>query len=75
MKSVEKDEFDKFISSYPKPLVRDIARMCEPPMLSYNDFSDGAQWPESIVAKVIMQTAMKGHPCYKGEPDEYFINV
>jgi len=25
--------------------------MCEPPLLSYNDFSNGKEWPKSMVAK------------------------
>lgn len=58
---VSKDDFDQYISDYPKPLGKDIARMCEPPMLTYNDFSDGKVWPQSIVAKVQLYDGSEYH--------------
>jgi hypothetical protein len=65
-KKVEKDELDVFIKNYPNQLVKDVTGICDPPMLSYNDFSDGKVWPESIVAKVILNT-------FYGESDNYYI--
>jgi hypothetical protein len=50
MKPVTKEEFEKFILSYPRPLDRDVAQMCEPPVVTYNDFSLGV-WPQSVVAR------------------------
>lgn len=44
-------------------------------MLSYNDFSDGKIWPESMIAKVILNTEMKDFPGYQGEPDDYYLVV
>ncbi|PZQ99227.1 MAG: hypothetical protein DI533_00525 [Cereibacter sphaeroides] len=49
MKEVGKDEFDAFLASYPRQLVRDVYGAGEPPMVNYNDFTLG-EWPESIVA-------------------------
>lgn len=67
-KKVEKDEFEKFVDDYAKhhPLEKDVAGMYEPPLLTYNDFSKGSMWPESVVAKVIFGEVWK-------EPNEYFI--
>lgn len=55
-KKVSKEEFDNFVKNYPnsKKLNWDVFRACEPPMGSFNDFSDGKVWPESMVAKVFM---------------------
>jgi len=58
---VSKADFNQHISDYPKPLEKDIARMCEPPMLTYNDFSNGKVWPQSIVAKVQLYDGSEYH--------------
>lgn len=50
MKKVTKEEFEKFIRDYPKPLVQDVYAIAEPPILQFNDFSEGKVWPESVVA-------------------------
>jgi hypothetical protein len=50
VKTVTKEEFEQFIATYPRSLDRDVAMMCEPPVVTYNDFSLG-DWPESIVAR------------------------
>lgn len=50
-KKVTKDEYIRFVRNYPARLVFDLTAICEPPMGSYNDFSDGKEWPESMVAK------------------------
>ena len=54
-KKVSRDEYKKFVEEYSQriPLSFDVARMFEPPLESYNDFSDGDIWPYSIVAKCI----------------------
>ena len=57
-KKVSKEEFKKFIEEYPNELKTDIARICEPPLLSYNDFTIADKWPDSIVAKVILLSYM-----------------
>jgi len=50
-KEVTRDEYLLFIRNWPNKLVFDFAGMCEPPMGSHNDFTDGKVWPESMVAK------------------------
>jgi hypothetical protein len=49
MRKVNKEEFDKFVAEYPRPLERNVAAMYEPPLCSYNDSTLG-EWPESVVA-------------------------
>lgn len=65
-KTVNKEDFIYFVQNYGKPLERDVAQMFEPPLITYNDFSDGKVWPESVVAKIIMREAYK-------EENEYSI--
>jgi hypothetical protein len=50
MKAVTKEEFEQFITTYPRPLDRDVSFISEPPVVTYNDFSLG-DWPASIVAR------------------------
>lgn len=65
-RQVSKEELDAFVAAYPRPLVKDVTSICEPPMLSYNDFTLG-NWPESVVAKVQLWNGDFG------EPNRYFI--
>jgi hypothetical protein len=46
---VSKEEFDLFLKRYPKA-VSDVNGAFEPPLITYNDFSSGEKWPESVVA-------------------------
>lgn len=46
---VTKEEFDKFIKEYPRKLEANFVTICEPPLMTYNDFSI-AEYPNSIVA-------------------------
>ena len=50
-KLVTKDEFYKFVNSYPTKLDFDTTGICDPPLSSYNDFTRGV-WPYSMVAKI-----------------------
>lgn len=72
-KEVTKEAFDKFIEAYPNKITWDIYQVPEPPIKSANDFSGGKVWPQSIVAYIVLETAMSGHPAYNGEPDGYYI--
>ena len=69
-KKCTKGEFFNYISEYEKQngvkLVRDVYMACEPPMITYNDFSNGKKWPESIVVKSVADG-------YMGDPQEYYI--
>ena len=57
-KQVTKAKLDTFVSAYPSALRIDVTGICEPPIKSYNDFSDGKVWPESVVAKVVLNSAV-----------------
>jgi hypothetical protein len=48
---VSKEKYVEFVNNYPKELVFDVCGIREPPLGSYNDFSGGKVWPESMVAK------------------------
>jgi hypothetical protein len=58
---VSEEEFDLFLKRYPK-IVSDVNAAFEPPLITYNDFSSGEKWPESVVARRILN-----------DPDEYYI--
>jgi hypothetical protein len=47
---VTQEKFNKFIASYPNDLTRDVAGIFDPPLVSFNDFTDGKSWPGSVVA-------------------------
>lgn len=49
-KPCTKDELEAHLATFPN-LDRDVAGMCDPPLISWNDFSEGKIWPESMVAK------------------------
>lgn len=52
-KQVTKQEFDKFIASYPRHLERDVCGICDFPAISYNDWEIG-WWSRSVVASTMM---------------------
>lgn len=58
---VSEEEFKSFICKYPNKLDVDCWGACEPPLISYNDFSIATHFPNSIIAK---------HD--GGEPNEYY---
>jgi hypothetical protein len=64
-RKVTEQEYRDFITTYPLPLKTDYTAICEPPMLSHNDFSGGKVWPESMVAKQF--------EALYGDPAEYWI--
>jgi len=74
-REVSQEEFNRFIAEYPHPLERNVARMFEPEQLSYNDFSDGKKWPESVVAFVVLYEAYPkdGQEPYRWKPNRYYI--
>lgn len=55
---VTKQEFERFISEYKGKLDVDVVMFAEPPVKTYNDFSIG-DWPESIVASVVLNESYK----------------
>lgn len=50
-KEVTREEYLVFVKNYPTKLHFDCTGICDPPLGSYNDFSHGKVFPESIVAK------------------------
>ena len=55
-RKVTVDEMNAFLKAYPNQLVQDVALMYEPPLLTFNDFTDGSVWPESVVVSVILNS-------------------
>jgi len=53
-------ELKEFVAAYPRPLEVDVAQMYDPPLRTYNDFSDGKVWPESVVAKTVLGSVREG---------------
>ena len=50
-KKVSKEEFETFVSTYPNELEKSVHPIFEPPVVAYNDFSTGKNWPDSVVAR------------------------
>lgn len=73
-RKVSKEEFNNFITGYPKPLEKDVYAVVDPPILSFNDFSDGKVWPESVVAFISLGADQYGRFATKEENDEYCID-
>lgn len=48
-KIISKENFAAIINEYPADLDYNENHICDPPMVTYNDFSDGKKWPESIL--------------------------
>ena len=52
-KEVSKEEFTSFIETYPNKLEQDVAQFFEPPLITFNDLTDGKMWPDSVIAHII----------------------
>lgn len=52
-REVTEVEFDAFLAAYPRKLERDVNMTCDPPFVTYNDFTMAPAWPESVVASYI----------------------
>lgn len=48
---VTKEEFENFIKNYPSKLEEHWIFFCTPAIITWNDFSAGRKYPETIVAK------------------------
>lgn len=51
-RTVTQQEFEQFIGSYPTELKTDVVTFVEPPVRTFNDFSTGQVWPESVRASI-----------------------
>lgn len=69
---VSKERFTEFVKNYPNKLVYDATGICEPPLGSYNDFTGGHVWPESMVAKIKLYDGSEYHGF---KQPEYFIRI
>jgi len=67
---VTKEEFEKFISTYPNTLQTDVAHFFEPPIKTWNDFTMANKWPDSVVAYCELYD---GSDYHGGMQPEYFI--
>ena len=56
-KEVTKDDFDKFLTHYHKPLARHLVKFTDPAYLTYIDGSKA--WPQSMVAGIQMGYELK----------------
>ena len=50
-KKATKQEYEKFIHTYPRNLEMNAYGVCEPPLITANDFDLAPMWPFSVVAK------------------------
>jgi hypothetical protein len=69
-KKVLRSEFYDFVKNYKGKLDFDLCEICDPPMGSYNDSSNGKMWPESMVAKYITNDTLPDE-----KPNEYYIKA
>lgn len=66
--SVSRIEFRSFVSRYKPKLVYDVCGIFDPPIGSYNDFSGGKAWPDSVICYISL-----GGKGDSTESYEYFI--
>lgn len=69
---VSKEEYVKFINSYPRSLYRDVFAACNPPSVTYNDFELADRWPYSIVASTLLYNDTPGSYFYKPEEERVY---
>ncbi len=72
-KQVDKEAYLAFIRDIPRRLVGDVTAICEPPLETINDFSDGKVWPESVVAKCVRHADSYPEPDGSKRPNEYWV--
>lgn len=51
MREIAKVDFAAWLAAYPRKLMRDVCGICEPPIVTWNDFERAPYWPDSIVAQ------------------------
>ena len=72
-KKVTCEEFDEFLKNYPRPLIRNVSGICEPPCISYNDFELADRWPYSVVARTWLYSDKPGDYFYEPEDKRNYI--
>lgn len=71
-KRVTMEEFQSFIRSYPNKLERDVCAIGQPPVETYNDFTTGKVWPESVVAKIVREWTGANGEMDENNPGAYW---
>ena len=72
MKRVTRAEFEAWIKAYPRDLDVDVYGACDPPAVSYNDFSLADRWPHSIVARTYAYDEKPGSYYYFPEEQRHY---
>lgn len=63
-KEVSRDDFHRFIDTYPRKLTYDVTGICEPPLAAYYDF-EAEKGPNAMVAR---------YHLYPKNPRTYWIS-
>lgn len=74
-KRVSKQDFAGFIQNYPRRLTVDCCGICDPPLLSYNDFSLANRFPYSVVASTHVYDDDSSGFYYEPEKDRVYTIV
>ncbi len=61
LQEATKEEFAAFLQKYPRALQREVVSTCEPPLVTFNDFFLGQEWPESVVASYVASDPPSHH--------------
>lgn len=68
---VSEDEYYDFLESYPREIERNVSSVCDPPVISYNDFKLG-NFPDSIIASRCAYTEDKDDYFYVAPEDRWW---
>lgn len=74
-RKVSKEEFEKYISQYPRKLSIDVCGISEPPSITYNDFELANRWPYSVVANTWAYSDNTNDFFYEPEEDRSYYVV
>ena len=73
---VTRGEYEDFLKQYPRPLEQDVCAICDPPVITHNDFELANRWPYSVVARTFLYDDNPGDMFYEAEEDrDYFICI
>jgi hypothetical protein len=67
-KQVTRAEYEEFLKNYPRPLRSDVCAICDPPVITHNDFELANRWPYSVIARTWLYDDKPGQYFY--EPEE-----
>ena len=71
--NVSKKEFELFIKSYPRKLIRDVSGISIPPTVTFNDFELANRWPYSIVASTHLYSDNPNDYCYASPEEQTYL--